>query len=1009
MINKTSSSFVSSTLQVAAIATIWCSSALAVAETFPQAYLLTQITSSAPLPPVPGSLQRSLVQWHTENLGDLALKVRHIIVPTPALKLEVVFDGELRTFALARSWHGHVSDDPGAQVTLTHYQSRLLLTIDSPKYGVIAVRDSNLNPVDDTIQGIASIRDIDHVPFVKDDPNSYKEMVEIFRDKTAAMVVQVAALSATGHALVEEQVKLGSAVTAARAEVEAAQRGRDDAAVAAAQQKLRLAQVAAEQSAQSVATNVAEGVAAQRQLDVARAAEVDMNLIQTEAARRRGEWDTRTTGAARAAQWKPFSAARGAAPLASVTHKVAAKAASQQTVKADAFGFSATCADPVGEIDVAVVVSSRVWDLAFNSAIAEGSKTKSAVAIDSVTVEVTHALDTANTALKRSAVSHPAFDIGFRLVGLNPNATVIPDGLGSNEPLDEWHNFHDGSNSAHRTAVKAAAQSGLFVNSSQPDMILSVIVGDADIGVMRGVATIGDPDVQLSTDAPYAVVKLAALNAPETHAMAHELGHILGAGHDPVSAGSGDSSSTAGFKSWARGQVNMNSSSTNSNLNVVNRETLMGLSECALSQNGTNAYSCRRVPFYSNQQVLYPYYGGIALGEATKDNAAIMRQTRNMMARANCSNPAPAGLWLKKNAAQLPNTLSAVSAVSEPLPWEAQSLWRRNAASPGGSTPPTTYQHQSQSVPTGTLSSFFVNVFSHNSGMTTSNGVLGLWRATKPLAGGRWLSPLFSDFERLDGSASKSWCSNPIHTYKTDANGNTIAVTGVAPGAWGLEIGCIGVPFKTTDDPLFVRWVPADPQASNVANAQLVDMTTASAASLWRSVTIIPLALGDVSEVQTVVLRKSSMFPRTVQLSVKPAPGQGNFYSGMSGVNTLEIETAALSILPPPCVNADNSACTVLGVGTNPPTTKFQIKSIGADLNLLLPKKLNTTSAEVPVKLIFARAPNAQDVNLPCPLVPCVNFPSPDLPPTDVLIRVIEFESGKVRGGASFVVQAKRQ
>ena len=78
-------------------------------------------------------------------------------------------------------------------------------------------------------------------------------------------------------------------------------------------------------------------------------------------------------------------------------------------------------------------------------------------------------------------------------------------------------------------------------------------------------------------------------------------------------------------------------------------------------------------------------------------------------------------------------------------------------------------------------------------------------------------------------------------------------------------------------------------------------------------------------------------------------------------------------------------------------------------LNLLLPVKTSGTSTEVPAKLTFARTPNAQDPNLGCALVPCANFPSPDLPPTGVMIRVIEFESGNVRGGASFVVQAKRQ
>ena len=969
-----------------------CATVPVVAQTFPQTILVSQLTRGLPLAPVPGALASTRVQWHLENLGDIALDVRHIVEAAPTLKLEVVFDGELRTFALARSWHGHLSDDPGAHVTLTHYQNRLSLTIDSPKYGVIAVRDSTVNPVDNTIQGIASIRDIDRVPFVKDDPNSFEEMVQISRGKTAEALLAASTAAATGRALAIEQKNAANAVAFANAEVVAARRGRDDLAIKAALGRLRDAQLAAEQLALRIATNVVELGNAKTQLAVAQVAEADMNQIQVEAARRRNDWNAKTGEKGPtliAPNAKRMQIVRDSVHSGNAAAKATLTAAGPAIVKATAFGFSASCADPVGEIDVAVVVSNRAWGAALNTATAQGSQSQAFVAAQNLTGDITHALDMANTALKRSAVSHPVYDIGFRLIRINTNAnanataTVVADGMGSTEPYGEWLRYSNtgAQGPTYRTAMKAAAQSGLFVTSSQasatnmPDVIVAVIIGDSSLATMRGVATIGDPDLQLTAAPPYVVVKIAALNAPETHAMAHELGHILGAGHDAVSATSGDSS-TAGFKSWARGQVNM----TNSSLNITNRETLMGLSACA-QPNPSSAYSCRRVPFYSNQQVQYPYYGGVSLGSAAADNAAIMRQTRNMTARVACASPA-SGVWLKKPPS-LPTVPISVNSLLKPLPWESQSLWRRTNAEPGGTVPPNTYQHQN--VPAGLAASYFVSAFVHNAWTTPKVGVLWVWRAKKPAAGGRWLSPIFSDLQRLNPTGSTPLCSNKF--------------SALSSGAWSLEVPCTSVPFQTEDDPLFIRWVP------NIGNAlgsylppiitPLVDITKSpDALSLWRSMTIIPLDVGEVSAPQIVVLRKSTSGPRTLVLSVKPAPNQGSFYGLISAVKTVEI--AAQNVIAM-CVGATNVSCVLSQPSTG--VQSFEILPGGAELTLILPTAQPASDVEVPVKITFQRAPNIQDLSLP----------GPDLPPTDVMIRVIEFESGQLLGGASFVVQAKRQ
>ena len=132
-----------------------------------------------------------------------------------------------------------------------------------------------------------------------------------------------------------------------------------------------------------------------------------------------------------------------------------------------------------------------------------------------------------------------------------------------------------------------------------------------------------------------------------------------------------------------------------------------------------------------------------------------MRQTCNMTARVRCANPVPTttNVWLKKALSPLPSSLSAVNALLEPLPWEAQSLWRRTNAELGGAMPPSTYQHQN--VPAGPFASYFVSAFVHNAGTAIKKGVLGVWRVKKPLAGGALVEP---DFQRLGATES-----NGIH------------------------------------------------------------------------------------------------------------------------------------------------------------------------------------------------------------------------------------------------------
>ena len=1028
----------------------WCVACTVSAQSFPQTVLLSQQKTAAPLVPAPRELRRSRVQWHVENLGDMALNVRHLIEPLPGLNLEVVFDGELFTYALSRSWHGHLSDDPGAQVTLTHVGDRLQMTIDSPKYGVIAVRDSRMNAVTNTIEAIASERDIFRVPFTRDDFGSYVGMETALRERRIREEQRLTKLQESAKRLTEEAEQSARDVQIAAAALEAAKRSRDEAgqprtrpevkpsprdgsielidvadpAVAAlelAYQRSLDHLRAAQERAQAAALNASganEALLTETQhLQTARTAEVAMALIRAQMASRSspshsdgGSHGGTDVGSVLARQ---TSTNRRAAKLQGVSSSPSPSLlTASPTVQTVYMNFSPLCADSAGAIDVAAVVSSRVWDaeVALLSPSATPS-TPAAIAVieSSITLKINHALDTANTALKRSIVSHAVFDRGFRLLGVKHNAAVLSDAAPSStnagelEPLDEWVRFNDTVNTAYNTALYNSAMSALSAPNNKIDVILSVIVGDGNLSTMRGVATIGDDGHQLARpNEPYAVVKMAALDAPEIHVMSHELGHILGAGHGETVAqaqAAGDptlATNAVGFKSYARGFIDV----------VANRATLMGLSLCGASTGSSGSpsgFSCRRVPFFSNQDVLYPHYGGDLLGTPAEENVAIMRRMRNMVSRVACRAPAIPStptcpnassancasawpVWLKAKPAALPLNIVSVNARIAPLPWEAQSLWRR-AVAENQTEPRNVYQHQD--VPPN--ESYVVTAFVHNTAKTQS-GVLGLWRVKPPVSGGRWLSPRWDELERLNNSNGSGLGAGAPCAWK-DLNLNGFnGVQLEANFAATLETQCGNVPFRASDDPLYVRWIPEGRAYVPTSTSLLVNTAKSDVSALWRSMTNVPLDV-DQAATEIVVLRRPAFGTKKVQLSVKPAPGQGNFNAQSSGIDTVEIVG---TVGPLTCTNVGSTPCVVSAANATLPSTTFAIKPNGALIDLTFGPAINALPPELPVKITFKRGPN--DV---------VTY----LPPTDVLIRVIESESGSnvVLGGASFVVQAKRK
>ena len=1109
---------------------------------FPLVSLLTLSADATPLALRPGTLRRTRVDWHPEHLALRALSVRHGIEPKPGLKLEVVLDGELFTYAKARSWHGHLVDEAASHVTLTRYKERQWMTIDSAKYGVMAVRDERVVASGDETVSISSERDVLHTPFVRDDHGSFVEQLLYAESEKLKAIQTVTAATEIAAALAADTIRLNGQIKTAEAELlsatsnvssatialEAARRTPPDgvvveldidsaltqaradfdsknkaltnaqalldvclrgssvrpppaltprvdcnlqrAALSGAQRDKEAAQLrvaaltkaqtlrdlstrlAAVQKArddsakklqpiQSEQARVASAIAANVEvLQTARTEQTTANAtasgMQSMAAKVRQERarfrvtstpsraanpaNIATPTALNAAPWRMQQLA-GATTRAPQVQRATFVAQNQANSGIPTPGTSALgpieamewlmpgdCADPSGQIDVVAIISNKVWALAHTPL---GATSAASTAITTVMLEgaVIHGIDTANTALKRSNISHPALDLGFRLVGINATA-LIQDDKRADEAFRSWSRYVSSPYSLDAAAVDTAAAGAVLVGSATGwDLVLSVIAGDDKIGTMRGMATIGDPDARNRRN--HAVVKYTALDYPEVRTVAHELGHILGAGHDEVdqktSGAKNDSYQDLAMRPYAHGSTALNGGS---------EATLMGVKPCLENQAKPDhpaGSNCRRVPYFSNQDVRLGEQYQISLGNSTTDNAGVMRLTRDQIARRSCARKVLAGssVWLKNPPLEVPITAATTAQGSDdgqdstrmplPLLWESRSLWRRDKSErpllSGDATftnfeARNVYEHQNVAA---SQPAQFVSTMVNNPAATPATGTLAIWRINDAPGGGRWLSPQWSDLVALNNDAQ--------------TNGSTPCARASAPllAAEGnvttIEIPCVAGTFAAGDEGMFVRWqaVSSSQSAPFVVDPAMPLMAVASSPdTLWRSMTSMPLDLNE-SSTQTVVLRNAESTVRRVKLSIELALGQGNFNAMKSGITTVKIDAPNVAAI---CVNnlTTNLQCGGGGYGVNAQSQSFIVDAKGAEFDLDIP----ANTALLPVRIAFKRAVD------PASLTSGTNINPPQ---TDVMFRVIEsaVDASRIKtatlGGATVVMQAKRQ
>ena len=626
------------------------------------------------------------------------------------------------------------------------------------------------------------------------------------------------------------------------------------------------------------------------------------------------------------------------------------------------------CADAPGRIDVNVLVSKKVWTARRKAEPTLGETAARAL----LEGEMVHALDSTNTSLKRSNASHPVLDVGFRMIGINVNADIA-DNTAHDEPFAAWQRYQDNPTSVDNEVKKIAG-----VGSA--DLVLAVIAGDGRIDTMRGTATIGDAGISFGR--PYAVVKYIALDYKEVHTVPHELGHILGAGHDSADQkANGMQSSTGGdpdMASYARGLNQLNGGA----------ETLMALSACNQAVAGSAAsFSCRRVPYYSNQEVRYPDFDGQALGTTETDNVGAMRLTRDRVARNGCERAVSAsGVWMKSlpppsSTVATQQSLTPVPATTpSPMPWESLALWRRDASD--SSEWRSVYQHKNVE-PGGATQ--FVSAILHNNSVSEKVGTLALWRIPAPLGGGRLLSPQWRDLQRLNGADNATGVGSPCTTAIRPGNASPNGALKLAAGRTTIvEMPCQAGTFAVGDEPLLARWIGEGAVLSNaIANdTPLLNLVSGDSLALWRSTTVIPLTTNS-EKTERVVLRNVSQSARALQLRIVLEPGQGNFRALDSGVSSLRFATPKAYCVASP--ENKKLACGGSGYGVADDES-FIVDANGAAFDLSLPP-----GAVLPVDITFKRTRAT--------------------PQTDVMVRVFEVDPTQNRalGGASFVVQAKRQ
>ena len=562
------------------------------------------------------------------------------------------------------------------------------------------------------------------------------------------------------------------------------------------------------------------------------------------------------------------------------------------SINTDTFGIDSSCSDSAGRINLAVVVSQKV--------MAKAGRTSEERAI--LYNAIIHGLDITNASMRGSNISTPGIDAGFTLANVQsePLALSIADDGNRNDAVNSVYGAyltHDTSDDAKAFYKKVDA------NAPNADVVLLLIEGDATFSAPRGMA-FGTRNATDNADGHrrLAVVKHKAAVAEYFYTFAHELGHILGAGHDELDK----ANPPTNFQSFARGAVVTEGSKR--------WASLMALSACPASNaKADETHTCRRVPYYSSAALNYPGYSATKLGDIQQDNASAMRLVRDNVARLRCSQARETSVWLQKG--------TSVDPALNAQAWEAESIWvlpeqddkdwRR------------AYAHQA----TAAGADAFVNVMLHNASSNSAKSQLQVWRA-RP-AKGLLLSPRWDDMERID----QTQCSRPI-TGNID----------LAPAATTIVqmpcTGAVAISGTFAQDSWAVRWVDSA-NTNDERMAAVFDTVAQQPLAAWRSMRDVPLDL-EAESVQTVLVRKRAKNEsRQVNVRIETVPNQYNFMERDSGLVEVRFPRNV-------CRDQSKPECVSSVVSRTEAVSFFNGTSLTLELSLI-------PEEEVPITLRFKR------------------------------------------------------
>jgi hypothetical protein len=196
----------------------------------------------------------------------------------------------------------------------------------------------------------------------------------------------------------------------------------------------------------------------------------------------------------------------------------------------------------------------------------------------------------------------------------------------------------------------------------------------------------------------YSVVRLDCLTG--IYSFAHELGHNMGADHDPVNAIGG------GGYPYNYGFLEMSPTAP-----ATPWRTVMSLETMP---------SSARVLYWSNPNVNYAV-GGDPMGDAvTADNHRVLNDTAPIVANFRCSSPGAPNVWMKDTWKDTGLEPDAGTAGEEM--WKSPYIWVRNAQD-------TNLIHQHQHENPLVTSPNWVYVKMHNGGASAASGNLELYWA----------------------------------------------------------------------------------------------------------------------------------------------------------------------------------------------------------------------------------------------------------------------------------------